>query len=78
MFATNVVKDMVNLWEIGLLNIVRLRDGPPFKYKKRKEYLDYHDACANGGFALAYGGTDEEINHQLISSKENLAKSTLV
>jgi hypothetical protein len=48
--------------------IIYLPDGK-FKYKKEKGQHDDHI------FPLVLGGSNEEINHQLITAKENLEKS---
>jgi 5-methylcytosine-specific restriction endonuclease McrA len=52
--------------------ILYLPDGT-FGYKKDKEGL--HDDHI---FPLALGGTNEEVNHQLILAKENLQKSSKI
>jgi hypothetical protein len=49
---------------------IKYRSDGSFKYKKTDK--DQHDDHI---MPLVYGGTNEEINHQLISSKENLKKS---
>jgi hypothetical protein len=54
---------------IGNRLIKYLPDGN-FKYTKTEK--NQHDDHI---MPLSYGGTNEEINHQLISSKENLSKS---
>jgi hypothetical protein len=48
---------------------------PDGNYKYNKKETHQHDDHI---FPLAYGGTHEEINHQLISSKENLTKSSTI
>lgn len=53
--------------------LIKYRPDGNFKYKKNKDNL--HDDHI---FPLAYGGTNEVINHQLISSKENLKKSSSI
>lgn len=48
---------------------------PDGNYTYKKEEKDQHDDHI---MPLAYGGTNEQINHQLISSKENLSKSSTI
>ncbi len=51
--------------------LIKYRPDGNFKYKKTE--VNQHDDHI---MPLAYGGTNEEINHQLISSSENLSKSS--
>ena len=50
--------------------LIKYRPDGNFKYKKTED--NQHDDHI---MPLAYGGTNEEVNHQLISDKENLQKS---
>lgn len=50
--------------------LIKYRPDGNFKYKKTQD--NQHDDHI---MPLAYGGTNDEINHQLISDKENLQKS---
>ena len=50
--------------------LIKYRPDGNFKYEKTEE--NQHDDHI---FPLVFGGTNEEINHQLISAKENLSKS---
>jgi len=51
--------------------LMKYRPDGTFQYKKTE--TNQHDDHI---MPLAFGGTNEEINHQLISSKENLVKSS--
>lgn len=53
--------------------LIKYRPDGNFKYKKSGK--DQHDDHI---FPLAFGGTNDAINHQLISSKENLSKSNTI
>uniref|UniRef100_A0A6C0LSS9 Uncharacterized protein n=1 Tax=viral metagenome TaxID=1070528 RepID=A0A6C0LSS9_9ZZZZ len=53
--------------------IIKYRPDGRFAYKKTAD--DQHDDHI---FPLCYGGTNKEINHQLISSTENLTKSNTI
>ena len=53
--------------------LIKYRPDGNFKYKKTEE--NQHDDHI---FPLAYGGTNEELNHQIISAKENLSKSSTI
>lgn len=53
--------------------IIKYRPDGRFVYKKTAD--DQHDDHI---FPLSYGGTNKKINHQLISSTENLAKSNTI
>lgn len=59
---------------IGDRWIIYLPDGV-FKYNKKDKDIDVHDDHI---FPLSLGGSNEEINHQLISSSENLSKSNSI
>jgi hypothetical protein len=53
--------------------LIKYRSDGNFKYKKREE--NQHDDHI---MPLAYGGSNKEINHQLISARENLSKSSTI
>jgi len=53
---------------------IKYRPDGNFKYNKAA-LTDMHDDHI---FPLAYGGTNEEINHQLLSSTENLSKGSTI
>ncbi len=53
--------------------LIKYRPDGNFKYKKTEK--NQHDDHI---MPLAYGGTNEEVNHQLLSSKENLNKSSTI
>lgn len=53
--------------------LIKYRPDGNFKYAKSEK--DQHDDHI---MPLAYGGTNEEINHQIISSRENLSKSSSI
>lgn len=52
---------------------IKYRPDGNFKYKKTEK--DQHDDHV---MPLMYGGNNKEVNHQLISSKENLSKSSKI
>lgn len=53
--------------------LIKYRPDGNYKYKKtRKNYHDDHI------IPLMYGGTNEKINHQLITATENLTKSSTI
>ena len=52
---------------------INYRPDGNFKYAKREK--NQHDDHI---MPLKYGGTNEQINHQLISSRENLSKSSTI
>lgn len=49
--------------------------GPDGNFKYAKTEKNQHDDHI---MPLAYGGTNEEINHQILSSRENLSKSSSI
>ena len=53
--------------------MIKYRPDGNFKYKKTEK--NQHDDHI---MPLAYGGTNEEVNHQLLSAKENLNKSSTI
>ena len=53
--------------------VIKYRPDGNFKYDKQEKGL--HDDHI---MPLAYGGTNEEINHQLITANENLSKSSTI
>lgn len=53
--------------------LIKYRPDGNFKYAKSEK--NQHDDHI---MPLAYGGTNEEINHQIISSRENLSKSSSI
>jgi hypothetical protein len=53
--------------------LIKYRPDSNFKYKKTEE--NQHDDHI---MPLKYGGTNKEINHQLLPAKENLSKSATI
>lgn len=53
--------------------LINYRPDGNFKYKKTEK--NQHDDHI---MPLVYGGTNKEVNHQLISAKENLSKSSTI
>tara|TARA_B100001109_G_C18850415_1_gene468967 strand:+ start:1059 stop:1988 length:930 start_codon:yes stop_codon:yes gene_type:complete len=53
--------------------VIKYRPDGNFKYDKQEK--GFHDDHI---MPLAYGGTNEEINHQLITANENLSKSSSI
>ena len=55
--------------------LIKYRPDGKFIFDKSKTPQGWHDDHI---MPLAYGGTNDEINHQLIPSKENLTKSSTI
>lgn len=53
--------------------VIKYRPDGYFKYKKTEE--NHHDEHI---MPLVYGGTNKEVNHQLIPAKKNLSKSSTI